>query len=1064
MEILSLNNKGKETIYNYLQKDIDKNSEVTILNMQFTLFAFQELEKELRNCKKADLIITSPNLRGLEILGDSYEIEKRNELKQKSIAISMKKWIEEKLSISMSQDGSFIGNSIINIKNNPTNTMINGTFKFSLEGIGVIPSSNFYANTYIKTSKDEPQNDINKELKSRKLKDIKKQFIDKLNQLIEENSPSFIYYITLYNIFKNGDLDLINESLNTRTGIEKTKIWKKLYKFQEDGARGIIAKLEKHKGCILADSVGLGKTFTALAVIKYYELRNDRVLVLAPKKLRENWSIYTQNDSRNQFLEDRFNYDVLNHTDLSRYDGYSGEINLENINWSNYDLVVIDESHNFRNNFTKKDKVTRYERMMDEVIKSGVKTKVLMLSATPVNTKMNDLKNQISFITEEKDGAFIDSGIKSIESTLRIAQQKFNKWSELPDEKRTTFRFISEINNDYFKLLDTITIARSRKHIEKYYGLADIGEFPERLKPVNIYSDIDLENRFPKLEDINKTINNLNFAVYSPLKYVLPSKRKKYSEKYDTSVKGGKSIFRQTDREESLIGLMRVNMLKRMESSIYSFGISIARLLSKIDSIIKKIDNAKINNSKINNSRIDRVAEVDIDEELEDEDLDMITVGKKIEISLSDMDLLRWREELEDDKKELERILKATVVINPKRDEKLGRLKELIDNKLRNPINTSNKKILIFTAFADTADYLYGEIAKEFKDKYNINSAIVKGTGGNSTTMKGVKPDEINTVLTHFSPRSKEREKDKFKEEIDILIATDCISEGQNLQDCDYLVNYDIHWNPVRIIQRFGRIDRIGSQNDVIQLVNFWPNMELDEYINLESRVKSRMVLSDVSSTGEENVLDVNKKEMNDLKYRQKQLLQLQNEVVELEDISGGISITDLTFNDFKMDLERTMEEKGEPEFSGLYAIAKIPEDLKAEYKPGVIFLLEQVEEDIKAKDYNPFHPYYLSYVTYDEKIKYSYTHTKNILDIMKKLSSEESVDFKLEEKFKGKTKNYSDMKIYRKLLERSVEEIIGAKQEDGIASLFQSEGTSIGVDKARDIDSFEVITYLILE
>ena len=1059
MEILSLNNKGKETIYNYLKKDINKDSIVTILNMQFTLFVFEELEKELKNCKKADLIITSPSLKGLEILGDSYEIGKRNELQQKSIAIKMKKWIEEKVSISMSQDGSFIGNSIINIKNNPNNTMINGTFKFSLEGIGVIPSSNFYANTYIKTSEDEPQNDITKELKSRKLKDIKKQFIDKLDQLIKDNSPNLIYHITLYNIFMNGDLDLINDSLNTKTGIEKTKIWNKLYKFQEDGARGIIAKLEKHKGCILADSVGLGKTFTALAVIKYYELRNDRVLVLAPKKLRENWSIYTQNDKRNQFLEDRFNYDVLNHTDLSRYNGYSGEINLENINWSNYDLVVIDESHNFRNNFTKKDRVTRYERMMDEVIKSGVKTKVLMLSATPVNTKMNDLKNQIAFITEEKDGAFIDSGIKSIESTLRIAQQRFNKWSELSDEKRTTFRFISEINNDYFKLLDTITIARSRKHIEKYYGLQDIGEFPQRLKPRNIYSDIDLKKEYPSLEDINKTINNLNFAVYSPLKYVLPSKRKKYSDKYDTSVKDGKSIFRQTDREESLIGLMRVNMLKRMESSIHSFGITIARLLSKIDFIIGKIDNAKINNA---NS--DRVAEVEIDEELEDEDIDMITVGKKIQISLSDMDLLRWREELEDDKSELERILKATAVITPKRDEKLDRLKELIEDKIQKPINNSNKKILIFTAFADTADYLYGQIANKFKNKYNINSAIVKGTGGNFTTMKGVKADEINTVLTHFSPVSKEREKNRYKEEIDILIATDCISEGQNLQDCDYLINYDIHWNPVRIIQRFGRIDRIGSQNDVIQLVNFWPNMELDEYINLEARVKSRMVLSDVSSTGEENVLDINKKEMNDLKYRQKQLLQLQNEVVELEDISGGISITDLTFNDFKMDLERTFEEKGEPEFSGLYAIAKIPEDLKDEYEPGAIFLLEQVEEDIKAKDYNPFHPYYLSYITYDEEIKYSYTHTKNILDIMKKLSSEESVDLKLEERFKDKTKNYSDMKKYRTLLERSVEEIIGSKQEDGIASLFQSEGTSIGVDKAKNIDSFEVITYLILE
>lgn len=1051
MEVANLTNKGKETIYNYIKRDLKKSSILTILNMEFTLFAFKELEKELNDCKKIDLILTSKDLEGLNILGDKFEIKSRNELIQKNIAMKMKKWIKKKVSIYKSNDGSLIGNNIINIENNSFNSNINGTFKISLEGLGLIPSNNFYSNMYIKGKKYEQINTSLKELKNKNLADIKEEFLKKLDKLIKENSADVIYYITLYNIFMNGSIDFDENSLNKNTGIENTKIWSKLYKFQEDGARGIISKLENHSGCILADSVGLGKTFTALAVIKYYELRNDRVLVLAPKKLRENWTVYKQNYSNNPFVEDRFNYDVLNHTDLSRYDGYTEDINLEKINWENYDLVVIDESHNFRNNFTRRNKVTRYERLMNEIIKSGVKSKVLMLSATPVNTKMNDLKNQISFITEGRDYAFIDNGVKSIESTLRIAQQKFNKWSELPDREKTTYRFITDINNDYFKLLDTITIARSRKHIEKYYGLKDVGEFPERLKPKNIHSEIDIKKKYPKLKDINKIINNLNFAVYSPLKYVLPSKREIYNEKYDTTIKNGQSIFKQTDREESIIGLMRVNMLKRMESSIYSFGKTIANVLSKIDNLLDKINT------------LNTIEEVNIDEELDDEDIDMITVGEKIQISLKDMDLLKWKEELIEDKEELERILKATAIIRPERDEKLYNLKMIIKEKINNPLNKNNKKVVIFTAFADTADYLYQNIAKEFKDKFNINSALVKGSNQNATTMKKIKLKDINAILTNFSPISKEREKNKYNEEIDILIATDCISEGQNLQDCDYLINYDIHWNPVRIIQRFGRIDRIGSKNDVIQLVNFWPNMELDEYINLESRVKSRMVLSDVSSTGEENPFDLTKKEMNDLRYRHKQLIQLQNEVVNLEDISGGLSITDLTFNDFKMDLEEFLEEKEEPRFTGLYGIVKISEKIKEEYKPGVIFLLKQTDEDIKAKNYNPFHPYYLSYITYEKEVIFGYTHTKNILDIIKKLSNSD-IDYNLEKKLSEETSNYKNMSKFKSLFEKAVEDILGTKKEDGIISLFQSEGTSIGMNTSDNTNSFEIITYLILE
>ncbi len=647
-------------------------------------------------------------------------------------------------------------------------------------------------------------------------------------QLIyKENTPEFIYFVTLYNIFKDYLGEITEDNIvKTKIGFKETEVWNKLYKFQKDGVIGAIDKIEKHGGCIIADSVGLGKTFSALAVIKYYELRNHRVLVLAPKKLRENWTIYTLNDKRNILLKDRFNYDVLNHTDLSRETGYSGEINLETINWSNYDLVVIDESHNFRNNNARNEKVTRYSKLLNDVIRSGAETKILMLSATPVNNRMTDLKNQINFITEGIDNAFDSEGIPSVELTLRKAQLVFNKWTELEESERTLDTFMEMMDMDYFKLLDTVTIARSRKHIEKYYDVAEIGKFPKRLKPINIKSNIDEMNEFPSLEHVNKVIRNLNLSTYAPLKYVLPEKRVEYDKKYDTAVKGGQSVFRQVDREQSLVNLMRVNILKRMESSINSFGITMAKLLKQIDYTLDKIEKNQMHfDSSLN------IADIEID----DDRLEDSLIGNKVKVLIQDMDLIKWKQDLEDDKKKLEELIYEAAKVVKNRDAKLNSLKEKIIDKINNPLNEGNKKIIIFSAFADTANYLYESLSPWIKDEFKLHTALVTGSGDNKCTLNGVNKKDLNAVLTNFSPKSKEREKifPDMKEEIDILIATDCISEGQNLQDCDYLINYDIHWNPVRIIQRFGRIDRLGSKNNSIQLVNFWPNMELDEYITL---------------------------------------------------------------------------------------------------------------------------------------------------------------------------------------------------------------------------------------
>lgn len=1078
-----LDNKKFGKVGDELKDNLKSGSKLSVISAYFTIYAYKELAKELNKIDSMRFIFTEPTFvkkdnevtreyyiskdNEKKLSGNEFEIKLRNELNGASIAKECAEWIKSKAQIKSLKSPNPAQQRLIHIHNEEDDLSINGSVDFTTDGLGFTPSSRMDMNTCIYGRENTQHflqmfdyiwND------SRLTQDVKEDVLNQMKVIYKENTPQFIYFITLYNIFRDY-LDELTEDkiVKTKTGFKETAIWDKLYKFQKDGVIGAIEKLEKYNGCIIADSVGLGKTFSALAVIKYYELRNDRVLVLCPKKLRENWTIYTQNDKRNILLSDRFNYDVLNHTDLSRYDGMSGEINLKTINWSNYDLIVIDESHNFRNNNPRKDKVTRYSRLLNEVIKKGVKSKILMLSATPVNNRMNDLKNQVYFITEGNDKVFKDEGIDSVEITLRKAQNVFNRWCELPDKDRTVDIFVEMMNMDYFKLLDTVTIARSRKHIEKYYNIDEIGKFPERLKPINIYTKADSQNLFPPLEVVNKAIKNLHMSAYSPLKYVLPEKRKEYSTKYDIEVKNGKSIFKQTDREESLVSLMRVNILKRMESSINSFGLTVAKILTQIDNLISKIDKNKFNyNAGLSIENLD----------LDDEEFQGLLIGNKVKVLLQDMDLIKWRQHLEEDKDKLEKLLiDAEKVVNT-RDEKINKLKKLIEDKINNPINEDNKKILIFTAFADTANYIYGEIADWVKEKYNLNSALVTGSGNNKTTLESLKKNDLNSILINFSPRSKERNKisNGEGEEIDILISTDCISEGQNLQDCDYLINYDIHWNPVRIIQRFGRVDRIGSKNKRIQLVNFWPDMELDEYIKLEARVMGRMVLLDVSATGEENIIQVDEsKKMNDLEYRKKQLKQLQEEVVDLEDISGGISITDLTMNDFRMDLMEYMKdnrEKLDKAPMGMYAVSSIQdEDLRTQIKPGVIFTLKQVNKFANPEESNPLYPYYVVYVYENGEVKYNYLNAKRILDFYKKLcKGKNEVKNELVSQFNKETNNGKNMIKYSELLESAINNIIGKKEEKGAASLFTKGGTIDQKNLFTGIEDFELISFIIIK
>lgn len=928
-----LDNNKIGSVGEFIKENTNEGATITISSPIFTIFAFEELRKVLEKSDKFRFLFNEPTFikrlvdndkevkefelqmqeREKNVSEFNLEIGLKNNLDQNQIASKCYKFIEKKGEIKSVVKPGCVSPSNILVVNKDNKYLIQGNnIAFSKDGLGYTKRIRFDFNTV----NDDPEmidqyisfiSEIfsNKDL----VVDVKEELLKHLSNLYKENSPELLYYLTLYNIFGEKLVNMDDMArVKEKTGITQTKIWNSLYNFQHDAVVGAIKKLELYNGCIIADSVGLGKTFEALAIIKYYELRNDRVLVLAPKKLRGNWTAFRENSTTNMLAEDRFNYDVLNHTDLSRDKGKSGDINLETINWGNYDLLVIDESHNFRNNNAVKNKETRYQRLMNRIIKSGVKTKVLLLSATPVNNRLADLKNQIMFITEDNDQAFKENaGINSIENTLRIAQQRFSEWAKLPDDQRTTKALLPMLDYNFFNLLNTVTIARSRRHIQTYYDTKDIGDFPERNKPISIKSDIDRKGEFPSLGKVNGVIASLNLAIYSPMHYILPNRLKYYEELYDQEVKEGKGSFKQIDREKNIVNLMRVNILKRLESSINSFSLTLERILNQINNMLNVLDSGQ---------------EYDFDgSDIDEDDLDDIEIGGKIKVKVKDLDSIRLKQDLNEDKDILKYLLQYSERIDVSRDAKLQALKDQILNKINHPINGDNKKIIIFTSFSDTANYLYTNLHEWLYSTHGLYSAIVTGGSNTKTNLKSVS-NSFEPILAHFSPISNHLDTDT--EQIDILIATDCISEGQNLQDCDYLINYDIHWNPVRIIQRFGRIDRIGSKNKVIQLVNFWPNMELDEYINLENRVKNRMVMLDLSATGEDDLLS---SESKDLEYRKKQLKQLQDEVLDIEEMQGGISITDLTLDDFIMSLDRFMKANPnvlEKYLTGIYAVTDI--------------------------------------------------------------------------------------------------------------------------------------------
>jgi len=1097
------------TVGEFLKTVITGNSEVSIVSAYFTIYAYHKLKENFDGINKLNFLFGEPtfiksldpekvNTRDFKIEDDKLVIPLESRLTQKTMAKECSEWIKNKAEIRSMVKPNFLHGKLYHIRQESgIEKAIAGSSNFTVNGLGLGGSKNIELNLIVDSDRDR------QELKSwfdsiwndqtGLVEDVKDEVLKYLEQLYVENEPEFIYFKTLYHIFE----EYLSEQrkgglLDEKTGFYDSEVWDKLYDFQKDGVKGAINKILKHNGCIIADSVGLGKTFEALAVIKYFELLNGRVLVVCPKKLSGNWTVYqaSQNHALNPFKKDRFNYSVLYHTDMGRESGHSDAngINLENFNWGAYDLVVIDESHNFRGNpmeRVKDDgsiKMNRAKWLMEKVIKSGVKTKVLMLSATPVNNSLKDLRNQISFITEGKEDALFEQcKIKSIGFTLENAQKNFTRWADPKNKNKSMKHLLERLDSSFFKLLDELTIARSRKHIVNFYDMKSIGNFPKREKPHSVYPDIDTQNRFPSYDRINKQILEYKLSVFNPSAYVLPARQAKYEALAGAQVLN----FKQSDRENFLIGMMKINYLKRLESSIESFEISLDRTIQKIERLEEKIKAFLDSNSKSQEESLETMAPSDDEMEEIADDMESWQVGKKLKFDLADLNLKQWLEDLKKDKEALIDLLNNAKVVTPDRDAKLKELKQVIKAKVQKPVNGDNKKVIIFTAFADTAVYLYENIKQWVKDDLKLHSALVCG----SYTQTSFGKNDYDSILVNFSPRSKNRAQlntANQSSEIDILIATDCISEGQNLQDCDFLVNYDIHWNPVRIIQRFGRIDRLGSTNKTIQLVNFWPTKDLDNYINLKERVECRMALVDVTATGEDNILNTEQIEeliTDDLKYRNQQLKKLQNEVLDIEDMDESISLTDFTLDDFRIELLNFIENnrkrlKESP--LGLYAVVPAPggehssliqnreisANEKEIIKPGVIYCLSQKNGSDDNEAVNPLNPYFLVYIRDDGTVRYNYTNAKQILEIYRLLCQNQKQPYEeLCALFNQETENGMKMEKYSDLLSKATKEIAHIFKKKGNAKLTSDRGAVLIplAKQINEMDDFELVTWLIV-
>jgi SNF2 family DNA or RNA helicase len=1091
-------NYQRGSVGDFLKEKIQDGSKMSIVSAYFTIYAYDALKENLNQIEHLNFLFGEPRfIKSLDpnkTDKKAYKIEDgglqlKNRLEQRRVAKECADWIQRKVDIRSVRQSNLLHGKMYHVAHEGVEEAVLGSSNFTVNGLGMASSgNNIELNLIVDSNRDR------KDLKdwfcslwndTTIVEDVKADVLAYLAQLYQDNAPEFIYYKTLFHLFEQFLSDQDKGGLaDIKSQIVDTEIWKWLFEFQKDGVKGAINKILAYNGCILADSVGLGKTFEGLAVIKYFELRNDRVLVLCPKKLRENWTVYQahNNSELNPFLRDRFNYTVLSHTDLSREKGKSGDIDLAQINWGNYDLVVIDESHNFRNNTPgKRDeegnlvRKSRYQRLMEDIMQAGVKTKVLMLSATPVNNTLKDLRNQIYFLTENDDQCFEGSlGITSIKDTLASAQRTFTDWAKNSKDHKTK-ELLEQLSSGFFKLLDALTIARSRKHIQKYYkdSIAALGGFPERLKPVSVYPNIDLDGEFMSYDRLNDEISNYRLSLFNPSSYVMPDYRPIYEQRAVSSgYRNGSINFRQSDREYFLIGMMKVNFLKRLESSVSSFDITMRRTVGKIDALVARIHRFQQYQAENPELDFDELVVEDVDDEELQEALE---VGK-FKFKMAHLDVNRWLKDLRHDRDQLHSLELSAREITPVRDAKLADLKKIIEHKTKYPttdkMGRPNRKVLVFTAFADTAVYLYSALQEWAVKGLGIHIAMVSGGSIENKTTLG--RNDFNQILINFSPYAKHRDKMRSmpqNETIDLLIATDCISEGQNLQDCDTLINYDIHWNPVRVIQRFGRIDRIGSINPAVQLINFWPTQDLDKYISLKNRVEARMALVDIAATNEDNLLsneDLQELIKDDLKYRDKQLKRLKEEVLDLEDFNESVALTDFTLDDFRADLSRYIEANRQllqDSPMGLYAVVSVDPQYSI-IQPGVIFCLQQKGDVSGGDTVNPLQPYYLVYIHQDGVVRLSFAQPKQILEIYRALCVGNNAPLeRLCSQFNLDTNNGEDVSHYSDLLGKAVDSIERTFKKRAVAGLFAERGAVL-MEKSKQVTQttdFDLITWLII-
>lgn len=1064
-----------------LIKIVKEGDAVSVAASVFSMYAFNELREQLESLDEFRFIYTEPTFakerakkeqrefyiprlsREQGLYGTEFEIKLRNELTQKAVASECARWIKAKARFKSSKSGIAPVMPGLAVEGEDAAAYL-GVQSFSVGALGV--GDHPVMTGVWRQSSDQSRQYLamfDQAWESEALEDVTATVIDNIQAMYRENAPELVYYAALYRIFHEFLDDVSVDNLPKEgTGFRESTIWNLLYDFQKDAVLAIINKLQTYDGCILADSVGLGKTFTALAVIKYYESLNRNVLVLCPKKLSDNWTMYRNNQINNPIAGDRLRYDVLYHTDLSRKRGKTVTgMDLETINWGGYDLVVIDESHNFRNGedtaTAARDDGTggtenRYQRLINHVIRGGVPTKVLMLSATPVNNRFRDLRNQLRLAYQGDPTGWSEKlGLSSnIEDVFKSAQGAFTVWSKLPAEERSTEALTDSLDFDFFRVLDQVTVARSRKHIQRYYDVSAIGPFPRRNDPISIYPKLSTLPNSTTYSEIANSLDLLNLAVYIPSHYLLASARGKYEDKNGNLTTSG--------RETGVRKLMAANLLKRLESSVSSFRLTLERVFSVMNQCLNTIEVFKAEGA-VSKSVDASTYGAGFDLDYEDADFMDFSVGGKTQFDLRDLDWKSWEKDVRDDAQTIEGLLEMIRGIDAEHDDKLLRLERLIAEKVENPINPGNKKVIVFTAFADTANYLYENVSEFASRELGLGVAEVTGSGGGKTNVDGVRGD-LSEILTCFSPVSKDRDKVYPRlrgKDIDILIATDCISEGQNLQDCDYLVNYDIHWNPVRIVQRFGRVDRIGSKNDVIQLVNFWPDEDLDNYLNLKTRIENKNRALVLASTGDDDY--INEDEKGDLEYRRRQLEQMKREVVDLEDVSGGVSITDLGLNDFRMDLVSYYQENPD--------IDRVPTGIDAVVEgdtPGIIFVLRNVNQGLDAKTRNQIHPFYLVYVSDEGEVVHGYLDPKESLDAMRRLCKGMSEpDEALCRAYNKATKNGRDMRAASGLLRSAIESIVEEKAEADLDSFFSGGTTSFLENDVAGLDDFELICFLVV-